>query len=107
LINMRKYGKLLLSAYIMKKIKSGKSQKGIVRKYAKLALGALLLKKLNSIKFEKEVKPVEEVELIETERGASRMGIGKIIMGALAGATVIYAIKKYTAKKSGHKIEVQ
>ena len=105
---MRKYGKLLLSAYIMKKIKSGKSQKGgIVRKYAKLALGTLLLKKLNSIKFEKEVKPVEEVELIETERGASRMGIGKIIMGALAGATVIYAIKKYTAKKSGHKIEVQ
>lgn len=91
----------------MKKIMSGKSQKGIVRKYAKLALGALLLKKLNSIKFEKEVKPVEEVELIETERGASRMGIGKIIMGALAGATVIYAIKKYTAKKSGHKIEVQ
>jgi hypothetical protein len=106
---MRKYGKLLLSAYIMKKIKSGKSQKGagIVRKYAKLALGTLLLKKLNSIKFEKEVKPVEEVELIETESGASRMGIGKIIMGALAGATVIYAIKKYTAKKSGHKIEVQ
>lgn len=93
----------------MNKIKSGKSQKGggIVRKYAKLALGTLLLKKLNSIKFEKKVKPVEEVELIETERGASRMGSGKIIMGALAGATVIYAIKKYTAKKSGHKIEVQ
>lgn len=91
----------------MKKIKSGKSQKGIVRKYAKLALGTLLLKKLNSIKFEKEVKPVEEVELIETERGDSRIGIGKIIMGALAGATVVYAIKKYTAKKSGHKIEVQ
>ena len=35
------------------------------------------------------------------------MKFGKIILGVLAGATVIYAFKKYAAKKSGHKIEVE
>ena len=47
---MKKYGKLLLSAYLMKKIKSGGSQKskGTMHKYAKLALGTYLLKKLKS-----------------------------------------------------------
>ena len=39
-------GKLLLSAYIMKQIKSGRAQKGggIIGKYARLVLGALFFK---------------------------------------------------------------
>jgi hypothetical protein len=101
----------------MKHMKSGRAQKGggIIGKYARLAIGAFLLKKLKSMKFEKEiepeiepeVEPVEEVKLDETARGSSLMVIGKIVMGALAGATIIYAIKRYTGKKSGYKIDVQ
>jgi len=104
----------------MKHMKSGRAQKGggIIGKYARLAIGAFLLKKLKSMKFEKEIEPeiepevepeVEpvEVELDETARGSSLMVIGKIVMGALAGATIIYAIKRYTGKKSGYKINVQ
>ncbi|WP_440948825.1 hypothetical protein ACSAZL_09410 [Methanosarcina sp. T3] len=108
---MKRYGKLLLSAYIMKKIKPGGSQKSKgINKYGKLLLGAYLLEKLKSEKSEKEEIPkmeLKEVQLKETGGGSSTMKIGKVIMGVIVGATAIYALKKYTAKKSGHKIEVQ
>jgi hypothetical protein len=106
---MKKYGKLLLSAYIMEKIKSGKSQKGggIISKYAKLALGAVLLKKLRSMKFEKEVEPIENVELNKAGKGSVVKKLAKITLAALIGATAIYAFKKYAAKKSGYKIAVK
>jgi len=113
--NVNKYGKLLLSAYIMKRMKSGGSsgKRGILHKYAKLALGAYILNKLKSGKLEKEIKaelePEEMIseEKIETGKGRPSMGIGKIIMGALAGATLIYAVKRHTAKKRAHKIAVE
>jgi hypothetical protein len=106
---MKKYGKLLLSAYIMEKIKSGKSQKGggIISKYAKLALGAFLLKKLTSMKFEREVEPIEEAELSKAGKGSVIKKLAIIITGVLVGATAIYAFKKYAAKKSGYKIAVK
>jgi hypothetical protein len=114
LLNMRKYGKLMLSAYIMKNMKSGGSlrSKGILRKYAKLALGAYLLKKLKPEKSEKEMKfevePEEEIipsGAVEVKEGrGSLMKIGKITLGVLAGAAIVYALKKQVAKKSGYRI---
>jgi hypothetical protein len=112
--SMRGFGKLLLSAYLMKKIDSrvSRSSGGMMGKYAKLMLVGYLFKKfkirnIKSSKLENEIEPVEENELLETKRGSLKMGIGKIIMGALAGATIIYAMRKYAAKKSWHKIQVQ
>lgn len=121
---MSKYGKLVLSAYIVKKMKSGRSpgSKGILRKYAKLALGAYLLNKLKSEKSEKEmeveIEPEEfgiepEKEIIPSEPvevkegGGSLMRIGKITLGVLAGAAIIYALKKQATKKSGYSIDVE
>lgn len=108
---MKRYGKLLLSAYLMKKIKAGGSQKskGAMHRYAKLALGAYLLNKLKSGKShtEIEVEPEEEIKLSEEGEGSSIMKFGKIILGVLAGATIMYAFKKHAAKKAGHKLEVE
>jgi hypothetical protein len=113
---MNKYGKLMLSAYIVKKMKSGRypGSKGILRKYAKLALGAYLLNKLKSEKPEKEmeieIEPEEEIipsEPVEVkEGGRSLMRIGKITLGVLAGAAIIYALKNHAAKKSGYRIGI-
>jgi hypothetical protein len=124
---MKNFGKLLLSAYLMKKINSrvSRSRGGIISKYAKLMLVGYLFKKLKLVnvkseKFEEKVEPVkiaepvetvepvEETALIETEeRGSSRMRIAKIAMGALAGATLVYAMKKRAAKKRAYKIQVE
>jgi hypothetical protein len=112
---MNKNGKLLLSAYIMKKMKSGRSPgiKGFFSKYAKLALGAYLVKKLKSEKpekeFETEMEPEEEVgEPAEVEAlEGSPTKIGKIILGVLAGAAIVYVLKKQTAKKSWHQVQVE
>lgn len=113
---VNKYGKLLLSAYIMKKLKSGVSPKGrgSIRKYIKLAAGAYLLNRLKSGRVgkgvEAEVEP-EEMILSEAEKaetgGGSSMKIVKIILGGLAGATLIYALKRHAAKKRGYNIEVE
>ena len=112
MLHMKRYGKLLLSAYILKKIKPGGSQKsgGLINKYGKLVLGAYLLEKLKSEKSEKEAVPkieLEEVKLNETGGGSSTMKLGKVVMGILVGATAIYALKKYSTKKNGSKIKVQ
>lgn len=101
----------------MKKMKSGGSpgKRGILRKYAKLAIGAYLLNKLRSGILEKEVEPevepeemmLSEAEEAETGEGRPSMRMGKIILAGLAGATLLYAVKKRAAKKIGHKIEVE
>lgn len=77
-----------------------------MNKYGKLVLGAYILEKLKSEKAQKEVEP-EKLELNKPGEGSSMKKFRKVIMGVLVGATAIYAFKKYTAKKSGHKIEVQ
>ena len=96
----------------MKKIKSRitRGSGGRVSKYAKLMLVGFLFKKLKTTnlalpKFKKEAQPVEKqlepVEKSETSQktmGSSINKISKIIMGALAGVTVIYAVKKLAAK---------
>ena len=107
----------MLSAYIMKKMKSVRTpgKKGILRKYAKLALGAYLLNKLRSGRLEKEVEAelepeemmLSEAEKAEKGRGRPSMKMGKVILGVLAGATLLYAVKRRAAKKKGHKIEVE
>lgn len=112
LVNLKRCGELLLSAYIMKKIKPGKSQKsgGLINKYGKLVLGAYLLEKLKSEKSEKEAVPkieTKEVKLKETGGGSTTMKISKVMIGVLVGVTAIYALKKYSAKKSGYNIKVQ
>lgn len=115
---MNKYGKLLLSAYIMNKMKSGRAPgtRGIARKYIKLAIGAYLLNRLRAGILEKEVEPeVEPEEMmlseaeeeVETGAGRNSMRIGKIILGGLAGATLLYAVKRRAARNRGHKIEVE
>ncbi|WP_231585722.1 MULTISPECIES: hypothetical protein [unclassified Methanosarcina] len=109
---MNRYGKLLLSAYIMKKINLGGSQKsrGLINKYGKLVLGAYLLEKLKSEKSEKEAVPkmeLDEIKLNETGGGFSTMKLGKVFIGVFVGATAIYALKKYSAKTCGYKIKVQ
>ncbi len=111
--NVKSMGKLLLSAYIMKKINSriARSSGGIISKYAKLMLVGYLFKKLKAKnialpKFE-ESKPVEKAESKEKAEGSLIVGVGKVILGVLAGATIIYAVKKFATKSSWHKVQVQ
>jgi hypothetical protein len=99
----------------MKKLKSGGAPKGRgnMSKYIKLAVGAYLLDRFKSGKVEKEIKTeIKPEEMImskavkvKTGKGSS-MGIGKMIFGALAGATLVYALKKRAAKKRS-KIDVE
>lgn len=123
-LNIKSYGKLLLSAYLMNKVKpaGSKKKKGLVR-YGELALGAYLLEKLKSGKSNKEVeadifiepekleKPKQLVKSEGIKLGESREGysmkFGKIFMGAIIGATAVYALKKHAAKKNIHKIAVE
>lgn len=105
----------------MKKINSriARGSGGMLSKYAKLMLVGYLFKKLKVknialSKLEEEVEPVEEVEskeIVESNkkaRGSSLIGgIGKVIVGALVGATIIYAVKKFAAKCNWRKIQVQ
>lgn len=112
LLNMKRYGKLLLSAYVMEKIKPGGSQKsgGIINKYGKFVLGVYILEKLTSEKSQQEIKPEiesEELKLNETFGGSSMKKYCKMMMYLLVGATTIYAFNKHVAKKCGYKIKVQ
>ena len=86
-------------------------------KYGKLILGAYLLDKLKSEKsgketgLEKLMEPQKLEESVESEVSDLSQGplkkIIKFIMGALVGATAVYALKKFSDKKSGHKIAVE
>lgn len=122
-VTMNKYGKLLLSAYIMERIKNENSRKnsGLLKKYAKLALGAYIVKKLKSAKSEnkEEMLETEELELSEEASkvkghkhlatgafaGASGILIG--VIGALAGVAILYAAKKKMDERHKHQVAVK
>ena len=118
--NVKGIGKVLLSAFLMKRINAriARGSGGIVSRYAKLMLVGYLFKKLKVKnitlpKFEKGAEPVEiaeSKEIVESNgksRGSSILGIGKLVMGALAGATIICAVKKYATKNGWRKAQMQ
>ena len=96
MLSLKGISKMLLSAFLMKRINARitRSSGGVVSKYAKLMLVGYLFKKLRAknmavSKSEIEAEPVEEVKSKEKTRGSSKMGFGKILLGALVGATTI------------------
>jgi hypothetical protein len=94
----------------MKKIKTVGYQKGkgLMLKYAKLVLGTFLLNKFKSDKSQKKTEEKsEEIEASEADEGSSLTAFGTIILGVLAGATILYAFRKYADDKRGHQIEVE
>jgi hypothetical protein len=121
---LQKYGKLMLTTYAVKKLRSGKSHEEVERskqdaepsacvssflscitkKYGKWLLSAYLIKRLHNR--EPKTEEVVETETYE-EKEPSMINFNKIIICALAGVTAVYAIKKYKAKNSGYKIEVE
>lgn len=124
---LRKYGKLMLTTYAIKRLRSRKSQKEteqpeeymepsvegrsslprMAKKYGKWLLGVYLMKRFHH-KEEPEAEVAEALETEAEEEGeGSSMIIFKIIMGALAGITAIYAIKKYRAKCCGQNTDVE
>lgn len=112
--NIKGLSKLLLSAFLMKKINSRivSGSGGIVSKYIKLMLVGYLFKKLKTTnislpKFEKEAEPVEEPKPEEKHTGSSALKIAEIIMGVAVGAVIIYAVRKYAAKSSRHEIPIE
>lgn len=125
---LQKYGKLMLTTYAIKKLQSGKSHEETeqpqqymeepsteyrsmlpqtVKKYGKWLTGAYLMKKLHHREPEAETTEVVETEICEEDKGSSMVKLSTIVMGAVAGATAIYAIKKYRARQSGYRIEVE
>ena len=58
-------------------------------------------------KKEKQLKPIEKSESNQKAKGSSTMKIGKIVIGALTGVTVLYAVKKLAAKNGWHRIQAQ
>ncbi len=110
MLNIKRYVKLLISAYLMKKIKTVGYQKGkgLMLKYAKLVLGTFLLNKFKSDKSQKKTEEKsEKIEASEAGEGSSLMAFGTIILGVLAGATILYAFKKYAADKKRYQTEVE
>jgi hypothetical protein len=95
----------------MKKVKSVGYQKGkgLMLKYAKLVLGTFILNKFKSDKSQKKVEDnsKEEIEASDADEGSSITAFGTMILGVLAGATILYAFRKYAADKRGYQIEVE
>jgi hypothetical protein len=105
----------------MKKINSRitRGSGGLVSKYVKLMLVGFLFKKLKTknlalphlkTKVEtigEQLEPAEKTESNQKAKGSSIMKIGKIVMGALAGVTLIYAVKKVAAKNGWHRAQAQ
>jgi uncharacterized metal-binding protein len=110
---MAKYGKMLLSAYFMKKIISCKSKKGrgLRSKYVKLFLLGYILKKLSfktikSLEYSDKIE-TEEIKLNKPMKRSEMKKFAKIILGLLLGAIAIYVLRKHSTRKAGKKIEVQ
>ena len=94
----------------MKKIKAVGPQKGkgLMLKYAKLVIGTFILNKFTSDKSQKKTEDKsEEIKANEADEGSSLTAFGTIVIGVLAGATILYAFRKYAADKRGHQIEVE
>lgn len=123
---LSRYGKLMLTTCAVKKLRSGKSHKEeeqpeknikpssnqgsflphMVKKYGKWLLGVYLLRKFHHREPEAELEEVE-VKTYEEDKGSSMIKFNTVVMGALAGITAAYAIKKYRAKHSEDKIGVE
>ncbi|HOW13915.1 hypothetical protein [Methanosarcina sp.] len=123
---LSRYGKLMLTTCAVKKLRSGKSHKEeeqpeknikpssnqgsflphMVKKYGKWLLGVYLLRKFHHREPEAELEEVE-VKTYEEDKGSSMIKFNKVAMGALAGITAAYAIKKYRAKHSEDKTGVE
>lgn len=125
---LHKFGKLMLTTYAVKKLRSEKvpdeteqsrqytekssiqcssSSPHTAKKYGKALMGAYLLKRLHHRKPETETTEAVETKTYEESGGPSMIKFSTIVMGAVAGATAIYAIKKYRAKHSEYKIEAE
>jgi hypothetical protein len=94
----------------MKKIKTVGYQKGkgLMFKYAKLVLGTFILNKFKSDKSQKKAEDKsEEIEASDADEGSSITAFGTMVLGVLAGATILYAFRKYAADKREHQIEVE
>jgi hypothetical protein len=110
LLNIKRYVKLLISAYLIKKIKTVGYQKGkgLMFKYAKLVLGTFILNKFKSDKSQKKAEDKsEEIEASDADEGSSITAFGTMVLGVLAGATILYAFRKYAADKREYQIEVE
>jgi hypothetical protein len=112
--NVKGIGKVLLSAFLMKRIIARITQGsgGMVSKYVKIMLVGYLFKKLNLKditlnKLGKEAKKIEESETGENAREPLITKVGKIIMGVLAGVMIIFVVKKIAAKSRWHEVQVQ
>lgn len=102
----------------MHKIKKEDAKNGsdLLKKYAKLAFWAYILKKLKSAKSENKEKlqKTKEIELGEIEEGSSKVKERKHIVtgalvgviGVLAGITILFAAKKKMDKRHKYKVAV-
>ncbi|MHC1754199.1 MAG: hypothetical protein AB9861_01985 [Methanosarcina sp.] len=124
---LNKYGKLMLTTYAMKRLRSGNSHEKteqsqqytepsihgtsslsrMAKKYGKLLMGAYLLRRFHHEEPEAEVTEIVETETYEEGRGSSMIRFNTVLVGALAGVTALYAVKRYRAKHRGYKIEVE
>lgn len=124
---LSRYGKLMLTTCAVKKLRSEKSPKEkeqpekiikpstnhgsflphVAKKYGKWLLGVYIMKKFHHREPEAEITEVVETETYEEDKGSSMIKFNKIIVGALAGVTAVYVIKKYRTKHLGHKIDVE
>jgi len=124
---LSRYGKLMLTTCAVKKLRSGKSNKEkeqpekviktstnhgsflphTAKKFGKCLLGIYLLRKFHHRAPEAEIEEIVETETYEEDKETSMIKFNTIIVGALAGITAAYAIKKYRAKNIEDKIDVE
>ena len=124
---LHRYGKLMLTTYVMKKLRSEKSRNEteqsqqymepsmhgnsllphMAKKYGKWLLGAYFVRRFHHKEPRAKITEIVETEAYEEDKGSSMVKFNTIMMGALAGVTAVYIFKRYRAKHSGYKIEVQ
>jgi hypothetical protein len=117
---LNRYGKLMLTTCAVKKLRSGKSHKEkeqpekniktstnhgpflphAAKNFGKCLLGIYLLRKFHHRAPEAEIEEIDETETYDEDKETSMIKFNTIIVGALAGITAAYAIKKYRAKHS-------
>jgi hypothetical protein len=124
---LSRYGKLMLTTCAVKKLRSGKSHKEkeqpekniktstnhgpflphAAKNFGKCLLGIYLLRKFHHRAPEAEIEEIVETEIYDEDKETSMIKFNTIIVGALAGITAAYAIKKYRAKHSEDNINVE
>ena len=67
----------------------------------------LKVKNIAISKLEEAIEPEKEVESKEKASGSIIAGFGKVIVGALAGVAILFAMKKFAANCNWHKVQVQ